>query len=589
MRLVPLLLIFLLLAPERQVSACFIMLYKDGENVLVANHEDWFTNDAAIRFNASKPGRYGSVIFTFLSEGWAQGGMNERGLFFDAAQTPYQEITFDDSRKKSLTYIWQEILDRAATVQEALDILNEYELPELAEASIMLADASGEAAIVGVKNNQIAVQMISENHLIQTNFNIWHPELSEDPVCKRYLGAQQVVESSAPVTPETMRKILEQTHQDSLTVYSNIYDLKKGIIYTYNKRDFNNPITIEVSRVLDHGDCMLSLDSLKLNPGLVNSCPNIFPKNITVKGRILHASTGEPLAFANIGVYDKNLGTLSDPDGSFEIVLPPSSTIDTLLVSSIGFETEKIPIGKLLNISKPISIKLLEATTMLDQVEIRGKKLAKRVERLGWMGGRDGILPLDTIMGGGVVALLVESPSIPFRIEKLQVRLMYNSKDTLKFRLHVYEFDSITQRPGKDLLQEEIFLNETKKFGWVRFDLNEHKILIDKKKICVGFEWIEDLQTRKDMLDGLRQWEAWKKDQFAKGNEKVKYLDGVYKYHGNMMDWRGFGSLPPFTGLMVQTGKSDETSHFRTFERKTSFGKWEEINSTLSAVITINY
>ena len=50
-----------------------------------------------------------------------------------------------------------------------------------------------------------------------------------------------------------------------------------------------------------------------------------------------------------------------------------------------------------------------------------------------------------------------------------------------------------------------------------------------------------------------------------------------------MMDWPGFKTLPPFTGLMVETGKHSETENLITFERKTSFGQWTENPSTLNA------
>jgi len=68
--------------------ACFILFLTDGQRVVVGNHEDWFAKDAAIKINRPTPGNYGSIIFTFRSEGWAQGGMNEKGLFFDGAYTP---------------------------------------------------------------------------------------------------------------------------------------------------------------------------------------------------------------------------------------------------------------------------------------------------------------------------------------------------------------------------------------------------------------------------------------------------------------------------------------------------------------------
>jgi hypothetical protein len=56
-----------------------------------------------------------------------------------------------------------------------------------------------------------------------------------------------------------------------------------------------------------------------------------------------------------------------------------------------------------------------------------------------------------------------------------------------------------------------------------------------------------------------------------------------------MMDWPGFKDLPPFTGLMIESGKTDDTLRLRTFERKTSFGEWKEINATLNVVVTVTY
>jgi hypothetical protein len=150
--------------------------------------------------------------------------------------------------------------------------------------------------------------------------------------------------------------------------------------------------------------------------------------------------------------------------------------------------------------------------------------------------------------------------------------------------------------PGAELLSKEIMLTESKRFGWLRFDLDNYDIRILEKKFFVGFEWIDDSATRLAMRRGLKDWENWKAQEFKKGNPKVEYLkpdkegsQAKYKYHGNMMDWPGFKALPPFSGLMVQTGKNENTRTLRTFERKTSFGNWTEIPSTLNAVVTVAY
>ena len=162
--------------------------------------------------------------------------------------------------------------------------------------------------------------------------------------------------------------------------------------------------------------------------------------------------------------------------------------------------------------------------------------------------------------------------------------------------ISVYEFDSIKRQPGKELLTREIILKENKRFGWLRFDLSNENILLNTLRVCIGLEWIDERNDRIKMLSGLRDWEKWKESQFKHGNTKVQFIHsqenqrlGYYKYHGNMMDWPGFNNLPPFTGLMVESGKKTETENFLTFERKTSFGEWKEIPSTLNAVVTIGY
>jgi hypothetical protein len=287
---------------------------------------------------------------------------------------------------------------------------------------------------------------------------------------------------------------------------------------------------------------------------------------------------------------------LSDPDGSFELIVPYQNISDSISFSSIGFANKKIPITKIKH-SKNV-IELSPSSTMLNEVVVRAKKTSTKMLRLGWMGGKDGVLPFDTIQGGGAVAVLVKSPSVPFTVEKLQVRLMYNSKDTSKLRLHFFAYDSVRKSPGYELMSKEIILKETKRFGWLRFDLSEYQIVLNEKYFLIGFEWIDDRQTRKLLLGGLRDWEKWKKEQYESGNKSVEFissttLDGSknvqYKYHGNMMNWPGFKNLPPFTGLMVQTGKDDKTIPLKTFERKTSFGQWTELHSTLNTVVTIKY
>lgn len=576
-----------------RANACFIIFLSDGRQVLVGNHEDWFAKDAAIKVNAPAAGKYGSVIFTFMSEGWAQGGMNEHGLFFDAAYTPFQQVDFDSHVKEFQGYIWQQVLDKAANVAEAFQILGQYKLDQLSESNIILADADGNVGWIGVKDGKVFMEDGRNAQLIQTNFNPKHPELAEEPTCWRFDRATKHLQSQSDVSVENVKSILQETHQDSLTVYSNIYDLKNRIIHTFSKRNFKNDIVVRMPDIFKAGDCMLSLDSIATGVYSWERCTNrgTSPKR-RVKGKVTDRETGLPVPFVNIGFIEKNVGTLSDPDGSFELDFPGSLSELPVVFSAIGYGRQFI---KPVDLQNGI-VRLTPESNLLKPVTVKGRKLS--IARLGWMGGRDGILPFDTIQGGGAVALLVESPRAPVYADKLQVRLMYNSKDTLKFRFHIYAYDSVRESPGEELLNKEIMLKETKRFGWLRFDISKQDIRIDVKRFFIAFEWIDDRHTRETMLKGLRAWEGWKMEEFNNHNEKVERIvskdsDGMervqYKYHGNMMNWPGFKDLPPFSGLMIETGKKEETKKLRTFERKTSFGEWKEVSSTLNAVITVQF
>jgi hypothetical protein len=512
--------------------------------------------------------------------------MNEHGLFFDAARTPYQELSHERGRTYS-GYLWQAMLDRCKSVDEALAFVGQYDIPELEEAHIIIADASGQCALLGVKDGKMAVRRSGPGVMIQTNFNPWNPELSDEPVCRRYELAKRM--SAGGGGSVDVPDVLRSTHQDSLTVYSNVYNLTERKVVTYRQRHFDRPLTIVMPDVFARGECMVPLEALERGEEGWNECRPLPPRTLIV-GRVVDRSSGDGVPYVNIGIPGEDVGTLSDPDGSFEIELSEEEIQKELHFSSIGYEALAFPVSQL---RTGANVKLRPTSKVLDEVVIREKRGYKSA-RLGWMGGKDGVLPLDTVQGGGAVALLLEAPQAPVFVEKLQVRLMYNSKDTAVFRLHFYEYDSTADSPGRELLSKEVLLRGTKRFDWLRFDLREHEITLPHRKFFVGFEWIDSEAERRAMITGLKKWEAWKAEQHTAGSPRVSVVTDDsgqrrYTYHGNMMDWPGFRELPPFTGLMVETGKLEKSQTLRTFERKTSFGRWNELNSTLNAVVTVSY
>jgi len=258
-------LIFISYSP---LNGCFILVLTDGSRVIVGNHEDWFDQDTALRVIPTKDGKYGSVIFTFESEGWAQGGMNSEGLFFDGALTPLDILVDEEIKPEYDGYLWQKILDECSTVKQALDTAMKYRKMELQEAHIIFADKSGDAAILGTYDGEIVVtyKKPEETYLLQTNFNPLMPDLSDEPFCWRYEAAEEHLMQNGEATVENMLSILKKTHQDQMTVYTNIYDLTSRNILVYSLRKYDNPIKINLERALANGPQMVSLETLLQNP-----------------------------------------------------------------------------------------------------------------------------------------------------------------------------------------------------------------------------------------------------------------------------------------------------------------------------------
>src|SRR5688572_10821840 len=93
--------------------------------------------------------------------------------------------------------------------------------------------------------------------------------------------------------------------------------------------------------------------------------------------------TGKGLAYVNIGVAGTSSGTVSRPDGSFQLLLSGElNNTDTLRVSHIGYETLNLPLAKTVGKSpEKLNLVLKAATKQLATVEI--KPLKTKIKQFG--------------------------------------------------------------------------------------------------------------------------------------------------------------------------------------------------------------
>ena len=88
------------------------------------------------------------------------------------------------------------------------------------------------------------------------------------------------------------------------------------------------------------------------------------PEGITIKGRVMDEILKEPIPGANVKVKGTTLGTITDFNGNFSLVVPNKNSV--LVVSFIGYVTREIAVGN----QNTINISLKEDAQSLDEVVV---------------------------------------------------------------------------------------------------------------------------------------------------------------------------------------------------------------------------
>lgn len=186
--------LFFLLATflfEFSATSCSVLYFMDEAtgNIYVANHEDyWYDVNAFIQIEPSSKNELARLWY-----GWdkfAQGGINEAGLFFDGAVTPDQEI--DEAFQNPNSNLGDDILKSCTNVKEALALLDKRNIG-LKNAHMMFGDSSGNAVVIEWIGEHKIITPIENNHLSMTNFLLSDTTKGNYP-CYRYNSIEERIE-----------------------------------------------------------------------------------------------------------------------------------------------------------------------------------------------------------------------------------------------------------------------------------------------------------------------------------------------------------------------------------------------------------
>jgi hypothetical protein len=307
-----------------------------------------------------------------------------------------------------------------------------------------------------------------------------------------------------------------------------------------------------------------------------------------IEGKLYNEEDRTPIAYANIGILNTPVGTISNPDGSFEILIPKKYLNDTLLFSALGFERKSYHLASITG-TTPLIIFLREETTVLKSITVKSRK--SRPVRSFEFGNRmynTGSIYVDSVAAGSAMALLIENkfPSYhpeltrPYFVTNAKLRISFNTFNDFKLRLRFLSVDEKTGLPSADLIKENIIVTSSIRKGWVNFDLSQYTIRIDERAFYLVFEWLIDDEERLELVEQYREFKRQyprrvSTDTLTVEGERITYYS-----------WHGYRAGTSF----ASSSDRSAVDSFKCFYRNNSYGRWRRSSTILAASVTLaNY
>lgn len=137
----------------------------------------------------------------------------------------------------------------------------------------------------------------------------------------------------------------------------------------------NKPIEVVLNTLFKGTDIVYKIDKEKIIVLSNTTGKQQLRKSRTITGLVVDEND-EPVIGANVSIKGKNIGSITDLNGSFKLDVETGSILS---VSYIGYISQNIPVGD----KEMFSIKLLENAELLEEVVVIGYGTARRKDLTG--------------------------------------------------------------------------------------------------------------------------------------------------------------------------------------------------------------
>ncbi|NVO86386.1 carboxypeptidase-like regulatory domain-containing protein [Hymenobacter sp. P5252] len=255
----------------------------------------------------------------------------------------------------------------------------------------------------------------------------------------------------------------------------------------------------------------------------------------TLVGTITEVRTGQPVPYANVGIPGKNVGTVADEQGHYQLSYTAANLADTVCLSSIGHEPRRVLLREL--VARP-EVQLTPAAIALADVRVQAPGLFKRRLTLGNTSNSEMIIAGMAAEGHGAeMGVIISLRHQPTKVQQARFNLLYQDSTDLTFRVNLYRLLPNGQPSSEKLNRRDIIVHSNSRpnnAGPLVVDLTPDNLVLDED-FLLTLEWV---------AGGTAQ-----KSQEMHGLRKNVYFSAALGYFGQ----------PPYI-------------------RKTSQGKWEKLS-----------
>jgi len=212
-------------------------------------------------------------------------------------------------------------------------------------------------------------------------------------------------------------------------------------------------------------------------------------QEVLFEGHIYDKKNKAPIPYVNLSFLNTLKGTSTDEKGHFYLDIPTTHLEKQVHISSLGYNDTIVP-AKVLYASK--RFEMVEESFELDEVvvskELGNSDVLNPISSYGLTSG------FSSSSTPWVLALYFPNIGAQEKyVNKVTVFLQKNKafkRASSKFRIRIYDVDSETKKPNRDLLRKSIVLESDVEKDYVTIDLSAFGIKIPQSGVYIGLEWL---------------------------------------------------------------------------------------------------